>query len=389
MRSDASNDGSGATDARHVLPSVSHCDGKTSLLELPDDPGERGPWAVGSRAIKVAGLYAEVWYPAALDSERGLGKFTYDLRKYLPANQQSSVTNASTLEQACDCYRDLPLDEAHGPYAVVLFAHGFSGFSGQSLEQMVHWASRGFVVVSADHPSLGLKTFLTDGIVGIAGGFSAGGCDLSMASGQGAEVISVLDALKTPTADLAFLASHIDLTRMAATGHSAGGMAIAALSSYPNVQVLIPMASGGVCAGPSLKSTLVMGAMQDSILAYSGQQQGYMEAPAPKRLVGLNKAGHMAFTSFCPIGAGSGGILMAAQNAGVMFDPVFLSVVGPLAADGCSASNLPAELGWRAINFATAGVLEETLLCMPERAGQLAQAAKLFPDAIGEFQESL
>jgi len=149
------------------------------------------------------------------------------------------------------------------------------------------------------------------------------------------------------------------------------------------------MASGGVCAGPSLKSTLIMGATQDSIVAYSGQQQGYADAPSPKRLVGLARAGHMAFTSFCPIGAGEGGILMAAQNAGVMFDPLFLAVVGPLAADGCSADNLSAELGWRAINFATTGVLEETLLCMPERADLLQQTQALFPEAVEELQESL
>lgn len=71
----------------------------------------------------------------------------------------------------------------HGPYPVVVFAHGFSGFSGQSLPQMTHWASRGFVVVSADHPSVGLRTFLRDGIMGVSGGASRGGCDLAMASG--------------------------------------------------------------------------------------------------------------------------------------------------------------------------------------------------------------
>jgi hypothetical protein len=65
-----------------------------------------------------------------------------------------------------------------------------------------------------------------------------------------------------------------------------------------------------------------------------------------ERLVGLSGAGHIAFTAFCPIGAADGGILAAAQKAGVMFDPVFLLLVGPLAADGCQSPALPAQAGW-------------------------------------------
>jgi hypothetical protein len=360
-------------------PTVEYCGGSTKLLELPANPGERGPWSVGSRAVTVAGFDAEVWFPARPGSTQGLDKYTYDLRKYLPADQQATVTDSTTIRQPCDCFRDVPLDTGHGPYAVVLFAHGFSGFSAQSLEEMVHWASRGFVVIAADHPSLGLKTFLKTGL----GTFGAG------AASQPKEARAVLDALQSPTGDLDFLVGHIDMTRAGAAGHSAGGGAVSGLSDYPGVKVIIPMAARGVSAGPSLKSTLVMGGMTDQIAQYSGVKAGYASSPAPKRLVGITGAGHMAFTSFCPIGADQGGILAAAQRAGVVFDPAFLATIGPLAADGCQPANLPAEQGWEVIQYATAGALEETLLCLPERAAALAKLPTLFPKAVGEYAEQL
>lgn len=385
----AGNAADSGEDPANDRSETTYCDGAIKLLTLPMDPGARGPWEVGARAVKIGSMDAEVWYPARHLSSDGKEKYIYDLRKYLPEEQQGTVTDSTTIRQPCDCYRDLELDTEHGPYPVVVFAHGFSGFSGQSLPQMTHWASRGFVVLSADHPSLGLKTFLQDGIFGIAGGASSSGCDLQMANGQAGEVVQVLDALKEPSGDLAFLASHIDLTRMAASGHSAGGGAIRALSNYPDVRLLMPMASGGVCDGAELESTLVMGGLTDAIAAYTSQQDGYANAKPKKRLVGLAKAGHMAFTAFCPIGASDGGILAAAQKAGVMFDPIFLSVVGPLASDGCQAGSLPAEEGWAAINYATSAALEETLLCISDRAAQLAMLPMRFPNAVGEYQEEL
>ena len=194
------------------------------------------------------------------------------------------------------------MDTDHGPYPVIIFLHGFSGFSAQSVGQMTHWASRGFVVVAADHPSLGLKTLLTNGIGGLdLGALSSSNCDLATAGKQTQEAVGMLDALQEPTGDLAFLAGHIDMTRVGAAGHSAGAMGVASLSAYQNVLVVAPMAGGGVCANSNLRSSLILGGMVDGIVAYSRQQSGFGTTPTPKRLVGLARGGHMAFTAFCPI----------------------------------------------------------------------------------------
>ncbi|MFH2006019.1 MAG: hypothetical protein ABI333_05475 [bacterium] len=382
------------TDAGETGPlEVSYCSGQMAGYELPEDPAQRGPWPVGARTVTVGDLTVEVWYPAARGSEAGLELHVYDLREHLPDDQ--TVAESDSLKQPCDCYRDLPLDPEHGPYSPILFMHGFSGFRGQSLELTTHWASRGFVVVAADHPSIGLKTFLTDGIGGLifnlllGGGLGSvyGDCDLSDYGGQRAEGIELLDALHSPQGDLAFLDGYIDTTRMGAAGHSAGGGAVAALPGYAGVQVVAPMSMRGTCEGAETVSSLVMGGMADGIIAYSQTQDGYESSPSPKRLVGLTDAGHMAFTSFCPIGASEGGILQAAQNAGVQFDAFFLSIIEPLASDGCGPDALAPELGWAATNFVTTAAFEERLLCLPERGHMLRRVLEFHPVAVGEFRE--
>ena len=309
----------------------------------------------------------------------------------LPEAQQATVTESTTIHQPCDCYREPPLDAERGPFPVILFLHGFSGIRTQSLEHMLHWASRGFVVVAADHPSLGLKTFLTEGLggldIGLLGGSPA--CGSNQVIAQLTEARSVLDALQNPTGDLAFLTGAIDMTRLGMAGHSAGAMGTRLMSGYPDLKFAAVLSGDGVCESASLQAALVMGGIEDAIVPYSRQQGGYSASPPSKRLVGLANAGHMAFTSFCPIGSDEGGILNAAKKAGVVFDPTFEAIVAPLASDGCQPDKLPAERGWEVTNFATAGVFEEKLLCLSERAAELARAREHFSDAIGEYQEQL
>lgn len=392
---DAEVDDGDIDESPEAPPARSYCFGGSLLYELPEDPAVRGPFAVSSRTVAVDELTVEVWYPAAWGSEIGQERHVYDLREHLP-DGGAGIEPSDTFLQRCDCYRDLPLDRFHGPYPVVVFLHGFSGFRGQSLELVTHWASRGFVVVAADHASIGLRTFLEDGLAGIAfnmlfgGGLTTmlGDCDLDAAGGQRAEAVTVLDALQEPAGDLEFLAGRLDMTRVGAAGHSAGGAAIAALSQYPGVQVVAPMSFGGVCEGRYVRSSLVIGGMADGIVAYSIQQRGYRDSPRPKRLLGLANAGHMAFTSFCPIGADEGGILAAARNAGVEFDPIFYGIIEPLSTDGCGDDSLTPEVGWEVTNAATAGAFEEVLLCLPERGAQLSQLRRRYPEAVGEYLEA-
>lgn len=343
------------------------CDG-ARLLEIPEDPAARGPWPVGARTFTIADRTVEIWYPAPPGSDAGLAPATYDIRLYLPPDEQGKIPDEANPFQPCDCVRDLPLDEEHGPYPGVLFIHGTAGFRTQSLTFMTHWASRGFIVVAADHTGITLADLL-------------GGV---LNADQAGDARKVIAAVQAAEGELAWLSGHVDAGRFAASGHSAGGMAVSGLGDHPGLQVLMPMAAGGVTAGPSLKSTLVLGAMEDAIVAYGSQSSGYASSPTRKRLVGLAAAGHLAFSDLCVLGAEQGGILQIGLDYGVDI-PQFL--IG-LASDGCAEENLAPETGFAITLAASSAVLEETLHCAPWAGAAIAGLPAAYPD-IGEFQEAL
>ena len=93
-----------------------------------------------------------------------------------------------------------------------------------------------------------------------------------------------------------------------------GGTAAASLGSLPGVRVIIPMAAGGVEAGTSLRSALVMGADEDKISRINGQQMGYSISPKPKRFIALENAGHLAFTDLCQLTPDHGDLVSAMKQ---------------------------------------------------------------------------
>lgn len=358
-------------------PDAPGCPG-TTLLSLPSDPSAPGPWAVGAHTSTIAGLTTEIWYPAKWGSDRCQARVTYDLREHLPASEQKKIPDSANPLQPCDCYRDLPIDDAHGPYPVITFIHGTAAFRTQSLTFATHWASRGFVVVSSDHPYIQLADVLTS-FTNIGKADEAG------------DAIKVLAALDTPTGDIAFLAGHLDTKRMAAIGHSAGGQAVAGLASRQSgIEVVIPMAAGGVNAGGDLQSSLVMSAADDGIAQPSGQTSGYASTPPPKRFVQIANAGHLVFSDLCSVGASQGGLLAIAEKYGVSG----ASTLAPLASDGCpwqtgkSYTPITPEQGWTVVDFATSAVLEATLACDGAMAQRIAGIQTSIPN-VATYEEQL
>jgi predicted dienelactone hydrolase len=333
------------------------------LYKSPEDTGARGPWPVGAKTAMVGNLATEIWYPATLGSEAGQAAIQYDIRKWLPVTEQMKIPDVDNPWQPCDCYRDLPFDTSHGPYPVVIFIHGTAAWRAQSVQIMTHWASRGFVVVSQDHPGLYLADYL----------------DFKLGANLVGDTDALIAALKTPSGDLQFLANAIDMTHLGMSGHSAGGGAITGYGAQ--AMVLIPLASGGVTAGAALKSTLVMGGQADMVANYSGQQNGYNSSPAPKRLVGIANAGHLNFSDICAVGKDKGGLLAIAQKymvknanlAGFLFD--------------CKDTQLPPAQGWPVINRATTAALESVLMCSTTAAKSF-DAVKTDPN-VGEYREML
>lgn len=360
----------GAASAPGDAPvAASGCDA-TSLVDVPANTAQQGPWPVGARTVKVGQLTVEVWYPAMFGSNAGQPAARYDIREQLPPSEHDTIPDADNPWQDCNCYRDLPLDESHGPYPVVVFIHGTAGFRTQSLAQMTHWASRGFVVVAADHPGLKLADMLSF----LCPDQASGERDLA------GNVDAELAALDAATGELAFLSDRIDMERIAIAGHSAGGSGAASVATRPGVKVVIPMA-----AGPTLPAgdavSLFMGAESDTVVSYDSVRAGYDASPSPKRFVGIGNTGHLAFSGLCELrnGAGKDLVAIAQQH----------NVCGAYLANSlfdCSDSYIDGAIATEIVNYATSAELESVLQCS-NAADNFATLTDNYPQVI-DFDET-
>lgn len=304
---------------------------------------------MGVRTVSVGALTVEVWYPAKFGSDAGKTPVRYDIRPQLPASQQGMISDSDNPWQDCDCYRDLELDTSHGPYPVVVFVHGTAAFRTQSLAQMTHWASRGFVVVAADHPGLKLADMLSF----VCPDSASGSQNLD------ADVDAMLGALESPSGELDFLADRIDMTRIGVVGHSAGGNAAGAASAKDGVRIVIPMAAGPTTdASGALETSLFLGADADAVVSYSSVKSGYESSPSPKRFIGIGNTGHLAFSQLCELTNTAGkNLVEVADAAGVC--GVFLA--GALY--DCKDEYIAGPLASEIVNYATSAALESVLHC--------------------------
>lgn len=368
-----------------------------SLLPLPEDPGVRGPWDVGVRTVKIGRLTAEIMYPAKPGSTAGKPETTYDPRDWLPENQRELVPVERSKQVGPiggHLYRDVPIDDAHGPYPVVVFIHGTASFRIASGTTNVHWASRGFVVIAADYPGLGLSDKLKETPLE---------CNQPTSGPQDipGDVKAQIDALTAHSGDLAFLGDRADMKNLGISGHSQGGCVTAELGALPNVKVLIPM-SGSYPAqtNPALKSIFYISGIQDKVIGYdfplignvvcplfsSSTLGAYEASPGPpqvkKRVVGIEGGGHLVVTDLCQTNA---------QGRNPIDEAAFSKVCGVQTAVIIGLPNLNDcgtidwQKGLHAVNYASTAALEESLHCL-DRTQQFAEMQSKVPE-ITQFKE--
>ena len=336
------------------------CD-STPLYERPADPAERGPWPVGARTVQIGRLDVEVLYPAEPGSEAGLSPLEVDIRYALPESEREKVTDDVRPHQTCDCYSDLPLDEAHGPYPLVLFVHGTASWRTQSLSLMEHWASRGFVVASADHPGL----WLSDILGSVCGLPTSGSQDLL------GDLQTVLAGFNDGDEVLDFVADWTDLDQVAVIGHSAGANAATGAAELPGVQVVVSMAGSGSPADETgLESALFLGGMADSVVSFSQTQSAFDQTSASRKLVGVAEGGHLIFSDICELTNGDGQDLVEIATEAGVCGTQFASFLFD-----CAASTIPVEDASAIVKAATTWELETHLHCDSSQ------------DAFGEFGE--
>ena len=283
----------------------------------------RGPYAVGARTIVLASRSTEVWYPAVVGNEPHV---RYDLRRAMPRAEADKIPDADNPWLACDCAANAPVDEAHGPYPVVLFLHGAG-----SVGVPTHWASRGYIVIAPDIPGIGLAALLGGEPQAFPLLFPA----------------QVLDAILKPSADhdeLAFVREAI-APRIAIVGHSLGAVLARSIEARPEVALRIALAG----ARPNVSPMLTIAGETDGIAPPSGER-----AVAPDRAAIVRGAGHLAFTDLCALDT-----LGVARRHGI---PV-PEMIATLAIDGCRPTDAPFATTSPVIRALTAGAIEETLSC--------------------------
>jgi predicted dienelactone hydrolase len=180
------------------------------------------------------------------------------------------------------------------------------------------------------------------------------------------------------------LAGHLDLTRVAALGHSLGGEDSEELAaSDPRVKTFIGLAgaSAGALAGSGAsvpdKPGLLMVGSRDRVVPPRSIIGAYALLAPPKRLVVLQGAGHLIFSDICRLVPGQGGLVAVAAKVHIAL-PGFLKL---LATDGCQPGDLPPAEGWPVIRQAVTAQLRQ-VFGFDHRPAGIADLGAGFPGAV-------
>jgi hypothetical protein len=216
-----------------------------------------------------------------------------------------------------------------------------------------------------------------------------------------------INAVKSPSGDIAFLTGHVDATRIALSGHSVGGCTVSQLGSDPGVQTVIPISeTAAVPASSGLKTSMIISGMSDTVFAYkTGSLAGLGNAVCPlssptvqdaynasagppaikKRLVGVTGGGHLLPTDLCQKNADGNNAIQVLHNhhyCGV--DSV--AIIGLPALFDCGTAGFDWQVGVKDVGYASTAALEETLMCQDESAA--FSNIKTAEPTIGEFLEA-
>src|SRR5664280_1754783 len=107
-----------------------------------------GPFAAGVTTVALSYGPVEVWYPVEHAATAGHARDSYDIRDWLPPDLASRVPKGLG-SMGTDAYRDVA-PSVHGPFPLVLFAHGLYSFRDQSTFLTSWLASWGFVVAAPE-----------------------------------------------------------------------------------------------------------------------------------------------------------------------------------------------------------------------------------------------
>lgn len=272
----------------------------------------------------------EVWYPASSATTGPTESPDFD--PFLPTVFTDAVGDVGFPTFDSGAVRDAAVRVPEAPYPVVVFSHGFGGMRLQSLDYAVHLASRGYVVVAADHPGR-----MMGDVLPCLFSPPLDGCDLSGFGGDDPaedDVAAILAWIDDPANPFAAV---LDRDTLGLSGHSAGaGTTVGVGQVEDRFDALLPMAGYG--APTRDVPTLLMGGTCDTF-ALDTDALAYAEQLQDGALVRIAGAGHLAFSDLCRLELAD---LAAEWLAGRDdLNPTFYDLLLQLATDGCPDAAVP------------------------------------------------
>jgi dienelactone hydrolase len=268
--------GGGSASARRVAPTTTTVAPTTTTTS----PAVLAP---GSRAVGVrTDVYVDTTRPTPPN-----GGAPGSPTRSMPTTIWYPATGSATLLPTPNA----PPDVAHGPYPLVVFAHGFAVTPQTYGALLARWASAGYVVVA---PALPLLNGDAPGGASHADYGAPNIADLDFVVGE------ALRRAATPGDPLAGL---IDPTRVAVAGHSDGevlayALGLEACCHDPRVKAVIAMAGNLANAGvlPAPTGVPILHILDDhdpydpypASIAFDRQH-----LPAPNDLLTLISASHL------------------------------------------------------------------------------------------------
>lgn len=175
---------------------------------------------------------------------------------------------------------------APGRSPVIVFSHGFTGMPEDYIPLFRHWVQAGFVVIAPQHPNT-CRTCARQDLL-----------DLLQQPGDDSAVLTAVLALGEKAGDP--LRGRLDGTRVAAAGHSLGGMTVVGLlgrSRDPRLKAGIVLAGsardvGTAFTGPPASVLFIHGGW-DWVVPIESGRSAYEAVPWGKAFITLPEADHV------------------------------------------------------------------------------------------------
>ena len=222
------------------------------LLPVPQIPTPSGDYQVGTRTFEFSDssrkelfsgkdearkFMIKVWYPADVNDSDIQAVWMNNAEIFAPTiatylELPSFFLNHLTLVNV-PAYQDASLAQSQEKFPVILFSHGWNGFSAQNTAQALELASRGYVVIGFQHTYGAVVTVFSDGTIAPNNpkALPEDAEDPNyekkanvLVSQWAEDMAFVLDQLDAQESEVGkFLNQNLDLEKVGVYGHSTGG----------------------------------------------------------------------------------------------------------------------------------------------------------------------